>query len=129
MSEILKENRSMMRNKLKYILIAIVVTIVVIGGGVLFVAEFATENTVTAKVQTVNTRIDAQMQVDGLTGSEVTHLISTDKGVFKIQPVGVMASTQFGMIKEGVTYTFTTRGINFPPYRLLPYIIKADSVK
>ena len=113
----------------KSALIGIVVAIMVIGGGVLFMAEYMTESEVEAKVLAVNTRFDANMQTDGMTGSEVTHLITTDKGVMKIQPVGLMASEQFGLIREGVTYRFTTRGINFAPYRLLPYIIKADSIR
>ena len=114
---------------LKTALIGIIIVAFFIGGGVLFVAEYMTESVIEAKVLAINTRFDANMQTDGMTGSEVTHLITTDKGVMKIQPVGLMASDQFGLIHEGVTYRFTTRGISFAPYRLLPYIIKADSIK
>lgn len=115
--------------KAKVTLKTALIGIVFIGGGVLFMAEYMTESVVEAKVLAINTRFDANMQTDGMTGSEVTHLITTDKGVMKIQPVGLMASDQFGFIHEGVTYRFTTRGISFAPYRLLPYIIKADSIK
>ena len=115
--------------KYKTILMGIIILSTIIIGGVLFVSELTRENTVIAKVESVTTRFDGNMERDGLTGSEITHLITTDKGVFKIQPVGFMSSPQFGTIKEGVTYQFTTRGINLPAYRLLPYIIKADSIR
>lgn len=99
---------------------------IIVGG---FVANYATEEIVTARVVSINTRLEVGGGSDGLTDASTTYLVSTDKGVFKIQPDGLMASPVFGTLEAGKTYQMHVRGIRNERMKHLPYIIEAEEVE
>lgn len=90
--------------------------------------DYTTEETITAKVVSINTRLEIGSSSDGITQASTTYLVSTDKGVFKIQPDGLMASSSFGMLETGKTYRLHVRGIRMELMKHLPYIIDAEEV-
>ena len=94
-----------------------------------FFVNYTTEETVTAKVVSINTRQEIGSSSDEITRASTTYLVSTDKGVFKIQPDGLMASSAFGMLETGKTYRFHVRGIRMELMKHLPYIIEAEEVQ
>lgn len=94
-----------------------------------FFVNYTTEETVTAKVVSINTRLEIGSSSDEITHASTTYLVSTDKGVFKIQPDGLMASSAFGMLETGKTYRLHVRGIRMELMKHLPYIIDAEEVQ
>ena len=92
-------------------------------------ANYTTEETVMAKVVSINTRLEVGGGGDEITHATTTYLVSTDKGVFKIQPDGLMASSAFGMLAAGKTYRLHVRGIRNELMKYLPYIIEAEEVE
>lgn len=90
--------------------------------------DYTTEETITAKVVSINTRLEIGSSSDGITQASTTYLVCTDKGVFKIQPDGLMASPFFGMLETGKTYRLHVRGIRMERMKHLPYIIDAEEV-
>ena len=91
--------------------------------------NYTTEETITAKVVSINTRLEIGSSSDEITQASTTYLVSTDKGVFKIQPDGLMASSVFGMLETGKTYRLHVRGIRMELMKHLPYIIDAEEVQ
>lgn len=117
------------RRRLRHIIMGgIMLLIVGLVVGSIFV-NYTHEETVTARVVSINTRLEVGGSSDEYTHASTTYLVSTDKGVFKIQPDGLMASPAFGMLETGKTYRFRVRGIRNELMRYLPYIIEADSVR
>ena len=104
----------------------ILLVIGVIVGGIF--ANYTTEETITAKVVSINTRLEIGGSSDEITHASTTYLVSTDKGVFKIQPDGLMASSAFGMLEAGKTYRLRVRGIRNELMKYLPYIIEAEEL-
>lgn len=104
----------------------ILLVIGVIVGGIF--ANYTTEETITAKVVSINTRLEVGGSGDDMTHASTTYLVSTDKGVFKIQPDGLMASSAFGMLEAGKTYRLRVRGIRNELMKYLPYIIEAEEL-
>jgi acyl CoA:acetate/3-ketoacid CoA transferase beta subunit len=94
-----------------------------------FFVNYTTEEIVTAKVVSINTRLEIGSSSDEITHASTTYLVSTDKGVFKIQPDGLMASSVFGMLETGKTYRLHVRGIRMEIMKHLPYIIDAEEVQ
>lgn len=94
-----------------------------------FFVNYTTEETVTAKVVSINTRLEIGSSSDEITHASTTYLVSTDKGVFRIQPDGLMASSAFGMLETGKTYRLHVRGIRMELMKHLPYIIDAEEVQ
>lgn len=73
--------------------------------------------------------ITTQQRISGDNGSVSTHyeyIVSTDCGLFKIQPSGIFASQSFGQIHEGERYTIETIGFSVPWANIYPYIIRAE---
>ena len=94
--------------------------------GVCVAIEYNHEESVTATVKSINTRLDINTDKDGLSNSTTTYLVGTDQGVYKIQPDGLMASSAFGMLEAGKTYRLRVRGIRNELMKYLPYIIEAE---
>lgn len=72
--------------------------------------------------------ITTQQRISGDNGSVSTYyeyIVSTDCGLYKIQPSGIFASQSFGQIHEGERYTIETIGFSVPWMNIYPYIIKA----
>lgn len=119
----------MWRRRLRRIIMGGVILLIVglIFGS--FFVNYTTEETVTAKVVSINTRLEIGSSSDEITHASTTYLVSTDKGVFKIQPDGLMASSAFGMLETGKTYRLHVRGIRMELIKHLPYIIDAEEVQ
>ena len=97
-----------------------------IGGA--FCEFYNTHATKTVTVLTITT----QQRISGDNGSVSTHyeyIVSTDCGLFKIQPSGIFASQSFGQIHEGERYTIETVGFSVPWANIYPYIIRAEGGK
>lgn len=81
-------------------------------------------------IKTVNVlAITTQQRIEGNDGGLSTHydyIVSTDCGLFKIQPSGLFASQSFGQIHEGEQYTITAIGFSIPLLNIYPYIITAE---
>lgn len=76
--------------------------------------------------------ITTQQRISGDNGSVSTHyeyIVSTDCGLYKIQPYGIFASQSFGLIHEGERYTIETVGFSAPWANIYPYIIRAEGGK
>ena len=118
----------MWRRRLRHIIMGVVMVLIVglIIGSI--AVNYTTEETITAKVVSINTRLEVGGGGDETTHSSTTYLVSTDKGVFKIQPDGLMASQAFGMLETGKTYRLHVRGIRNELMKYLPYIIEAEEV-
>ena len=110
-------------NDKKYILwlIGIFVILLFLGGYVQYTKEDS--YTVTVKSITIQQNVSGNKDVVTTT---YHYLVSTDKGMFEIEPAGIMASPQFGTLKEGKTYHINTRGYTVPVLGLYPYIIEAE---
>lgn len=119
----------MWRRRLRRIIMGGVILLIVglIFGS--FFVNYTTEETITAKVVSINTRLEIGSSSDEITQASTTYLVSTDKGVFKIQPDGLMASSAFGMLETGKTYRLHVRGIRMELMKHLPYIIDAEEVQ
>lgn len=115
--------------RIRLFVMAVVILLIagLIVGGIY--ANYTTEETVTAKVVSINTRLEVGGGGDEITHASTTYLVSTDKGVFKIQPDGLMASPAFGMLEAGKTYRLHVRGIRNELMKYLPYIIEAEEVE
>lgn len=88
-------------------------------------------NTHATKTVTV-LAITTQQRISGDNGSVSTHyeyIVSTDCGLFKIQPSGIFASQSFGQIHEGERYTIETVGFSAPWANIYPYILRAEGGK
>ncbi len=75
----------------------------------------------TVKVLSINQRMHVSGS-DGNTSSTYEYLVSTDQGVFKIEPDGIFYSNDFGHLHEGETYTVKTRGYSVPILGIYPFI-------
>ena len=106
-------------------LAALVIVGAIVGS---FSLYYTTEETVTARVVSINSRLDI-MGSDKTTSASTTYFVSTDKGVFRIEPDGLMASSAFGMLEKGKTYRMRVRGIRYETTGSLPYIIEAEEVE
>lgn len=88
-------------------------------------------NTHATKTVTV-LAITTQQRISGDNGSVSTHyeyIVSTDCGLFKIQPYGIFASQSFGQIHEGERYTIEIVGFSAPWANIYPYILRAEGGK
>lgn len=94
-----------------------------------FSLYYTHEETVTARVVSINGRLDISNDEEGVAYTSTTYFVSTDKGVFRIEPVGLMASSAFGMLEKGKTYRMRVRGIRYETTGSLPYIIEAEEVE
>lgn len=105
------------------------VSLLVIGLSVGVFCSFC--NTHATKTVTV-LAITTQQRISGDNGSVSTHyeyIVSTDCGLFKIQPSGIFASQSFGQIHEGERYTIETVGFSAPWANIYPYILRAEGGK
>lgn len=120
------ERQIMWRRFLRHI-IMIGFWVIVIGAiiGCIF-ANYSKEENVTAKVISINTRLELGTIRDNPTNASTTYLVSTDKGVFKIEPDGIMASPAFGRLEVGKTYKIHARGVRMETFGAFPYIIEAE---
>lgn len=119
----------MWRKHLRHIIMGGIMLLII---GLIFgsvFADYATKETITAKVVSINARLEIGSSSDEITQASTTYLVSTDKGVFKIQPDGLMASSAFGMLETGKTYRLHVRGIRRELTKHLPYIIDAEEVQ
>ena len=113
------------RRRIRQFFTFVIITIIV---GALLYIPFASYN----KLEVIeNVRVISTSSVLNINGdkdntySSYTYYVNTDKGVFEIAPDGIFASKVFGTLKDDSIYTFTTRGFNFPPLSLHPYVIDA----
>ena len=113
------------RRRIRQFSTFVIITIIV---GALLYIPFASYN----KLEVIeNVRVISTSSVLNINGdkdntySSYTYYVNTDKGVFEISPDGIFASKVFGTLKDDSIYTFTTRGFNFPPLSLHPYVIDA----
>lgn len=93
-----------------------------------FYKFYTTHATKTVTVLAITT----QQRISGDNGSVSTHyeyIVSTDCGLYKIQPSGIFASQSFGQIHEGERYTIETIGFSVPWANIYPYILKAEGGK
>lgn len=93
-----------------------------------FIKFYNTHDTKTVTVLAIT----AQQRISGDNGSVSTHyeyIVSTDCGLFKIQPSGIFASQSFGQIHEGERYTIETVGFSAPWANIYPYILRAEGDK
>ena len=95
--------------------------VIVIGG---LVAQYTHEESFTATVYNVTTQMNLTGDKDAFSTS-YSYYVSTDKGILKIQPDGLMASKDFGRLENGKTYRFHTRGYSYPLLKVYPYVITA----
>ena len=86
--------------------------------------EYNHVSRVTATVRSINTQQHTQGDKDGFRTS-YKYIVATDKGVFEIKPDGLMATDQFGTLKEGARYRFCLRGYSIPFIGLYPYVMSA----
>ena len=90
-----------------------------------FIKFYNTHDTKTVTVLAITT----QQRISGDNGSVSTHyeyIVSTDCGLFKIQPSGIFASQSFGQIHEGERYTIEIVGFSVPWANIYPYILRAE---
>ena len=90
-----------------------------------FYEFYTTHATKTVTVLAITT----QQRISGDNGSVSTHyeyIVSTDCGLYKIQPSGIFASQSFGQIHEGERYTIETVGFSAPWANIYPYILRAE---
>lgn len=116
--------RSLRRSLPTLILIAIFLCFV----GAWYTLQFHTEATVTAKILNLTERRDVSGDNDHISTS-YTYIVSTDKGLFKIQPDGLMASPAFGTLEKGKTYTMKVRGMTNEFLGMYPYIVSAEEIE
>ena len=111
------------RRKIRQFFTFVIVTAIV--GAILYIPYIEYNKLETIEnVKVIST--STVMHVDGdknSTYTSYTYYVNTDKGVFEISPDGIFASKVFGTLKDDSIYTITTRGFNFPPLSLHPYII------
>lgn len=91
------------------------------------ILEFTHEEEKTVKVLSINTQQCVAGEANGVT-TYFIYLVSTDQGVFEITPDGIMASPNFGSLKEGDVYEIKTRGYYIPLIGKYPYIINAKKI-
>ena len=108
----------------KVICILVFVLLVIISS----VLGFTHERTMTATIMTISTQQLTQGNKDGFM-TTYRYLVSTDQGTLQISPDGLMASSCFGTLQEGCTYTMYLRGFSVPFIGLYPYIIEAKEIK
>ncbi len=113
-------------NKVQKTFMRFIVVLVFFGliAGV-FYSFYITHATKTVTVLAITT----QQRISGDNGSVSTHyeyIVSTDCGLFKIQPYGIFASQSFGQIHEGERYTIETVGFSAPWANIYPYILRAE---
>ena len=114
-----------LRRRIRQFFTFVIVTIIV--GAILYI-PFASYNKleVIENVKVISTSSVLNINEDkDNTYTSYTYYVNTDKGVFEIAPDGIFASKVFGTLKDDSIYTFTTRGFNFPPLSLHPYVIDA----
>lgn len=112
-----------MNKKILILLIGLFVILLFLFG----YAQYTKEDSYTVTVRSIT----VQQNVSGSKESVTTtyhYIVSTDKGLFEIEPAGIMASPHFGTLKEGKTYNINTRGYTVPIIGLYPYIIEAEIV-
>ena len=83
------------------------------------------EKRFTAKVMNITTQQHVGSNGEGAVSTCYDYIVSTDKGLYKIEPAGVFASKSFGTLEVGKTYHFHTRGIEFGLIGMYPFIIDA----
>ena len=90
--------------------------------GVLFVSSFIAidafysfygEKTEQHTVQSIDKIENTHGDKDGF-HTEIYYIVTTDKGVYRIETSGFNAHPECAAIKEGSTYMLTTRGMNCP---------------
>lgn len=57
------------------------------------------------------------------------YLVSTNKGIYEISPLGMYSSSCFGNLEEGHTYKCFIRGYAMPVLGVYPNIIDAKEIK
>ena len=109
-----------MKGMIKFLSGAIVILLIVFG----CVSFYNTESRFSAKVL----NITEQRHVNGSEGGVVTtydYLVSTDKGIYKIEPKGFFACSKFGTLEKGKNYFFHTRGVKIELIGCYPFIVDA----
>lgn len=91
--------------------------------GVPYVTTYNHEKIQTITIYSINTKLHVSGS-DGDTYSTYEYLVSTDKGIFKIEPDGFFHSDMFGKLEEGKTYTVKTRGFSVPLLGIYPNIME-----
>ena len=84
---------------------------------------YSHQQTETIKIISINTRMHVSGS-DGNTSSTYEYLVSTDKGIFKIEPDGIFHSNDFGNLVVGETYTVKTCGFSVPILGIYPFILE-----
>ena len=84
---------------------------------------YSHQETETIKVISINTRMHVSGS-DGNSSSTYEYLVSTDKGIFKIEPDGIFHSNAFGNLVIGETYTVKTCGFSVPILGIYPFILE-----
>ena len=110
----------MQRSSFKVLSTLAVILLIVISCACFYNAE----DRFTAKVLNMT----EQQRVSGSDGNVSTYyryIVSTDKGLYKIEPSGFFASKAFGTLEKGKTYHFHTRGVEFSLLGIYPFIIDA----
>ncbi len=105
---------------IKHALVACAVVLILIMGlaaGDYAVREFYQETNVTATVKSIEKRL--------VVGNTTCYII-TDKGTFCIEPEGLNACPEYGLIEVGKTYNMTIRGRSLPIFGRCARIIKVE---
>ena len=90
--------------------------------GLIFGVDLANETTQEHKVYSVDMVRETQGDSDGFY-TVVYYQVSTDKGAYRIETIGINAAPQCAGIKKDSTYTLTTRGMSIPFFGIYPNII------
>lgn len=105
--------------------------IAIIISAILALVVFALPSVDSNDVTLTILKITEQQEVYGngnYTNTSYTYLVSTDRGVYCIEPYGMFATPCFGTLKEGHTYKCRIQGVSMPTLGMFPYIIDAKEI-
>lgn len=97
--------------------IAVLILVIGFAAGDYVVREVYQESKVTATVKSIEERMSV--------GSTTCYII-TDKGTFRVEPEGIDACPDYGLIEVGMTYNMTVRGRSLPIFGRCARIIKVE---
>lgn len=107
------------------IMVTLAVLLFIIIGCVMF---YNTEERFTARVINITEQRNVHGQ-DGTVSTQYDYIVTTDKGLYKIEPKGIFACPAFGALEKGMEYRFLVRGIRVDIIGVYPFIVEASKIK
>ena len=108
--------------------IGLFAVLIAAGVGLLAFLSFTNEQTQRHTVQSIDKVENTHGSSDGFS-TEVYYIVTTDKGIYRIEMSGFNAHPECAAVKKDSTYVLTTRGYNFPFLGMYSAIIHYQPVK